>query len=141
MAVSTWIYSTLYQGFAARVAAAVTIVGTIKLIPLINFLNSSQNQLRPKSQWHHAIFRHRLPKSNPSIGLLQPLGDARHRFTHFVSRTRVGKTDELAAMNGIEIDAGGRCDMGLFQHRAGEFETVIGEIRNIGVKVKRAIRR
>ena len=44
-------------------------------------------------------------------------------------------------MNRVEIDARRRRDMGLFQHFACEFEAVGGEVRNIGIKIERAVGR
>jgi len=56
--------------------------------------------------------------------LSEPPRDPRHRFAHFLGRTRVGKTDELMAVNRIEVDAGGGRDARLFQHLLGKLETV-----------------
>ena len=44
-------------------------------------------------------------------------------------------------MHRIEIDAGGRGNAGFLQHAGGEGVTVIGEARNVGVKIKRAVDR
>ena len=73
--------------------------------------------------------------------LSQPPRDARYRFTHLVSRARVGEANEAAAVDRIEIDARRRRHMLLLQHAAGKFETVGGKIRNIGVEVKGTVRR
>ena len=48
---------------------------------------------------------------------------------------------KATAVERIEIDAGRRRDMGLFQHPAGEFETVGGELRDVGIEIERAIGR
>src|SRR6266851_8354562 len=71
--------------------------------------------------------------------LSEPPRDTRHGLAHFVGRTRIGKANELMAMNRIEVDAGGRRDVRLFQHLFGKLETVGGELRDIGVEVKRAV--
>src|SRR4029450_5663783 len=73
--------------------------------------------------------------------LSKPARDARHRFAHLVSRARVGEANEAAAVNRIEIDAPRRPPTRLPQHWAGQFETVGGKIRNIGVEVEGAVRR
>jgi len=41
----------------------------------------------------------------------------------------------------VEIDAGGRSNAGLREHAGGEGVTVVGEARNVGVKIKRAVDR
>ena len=53
----------------------------------------------------------------------------------------VGKAHEGPAVDRIEIDARRCRDMGLFEHAAGEFKTVRGEIGNIGIEVERAVGR
>src|SRR4030095_10277223 len=73
--------------------------------------------------------------------LSKPARDARHRFPHLVSRARVGEANEAAAVDRIEIDARCRRHMRLLPHAAGQFETVSGKIRNIGVEVEGAVRR
>src|SRR6187399_2721456 len=75
------------------------------------------------------------------LTLSQPPRDARHRFTHLVGRARVGEANEAAAVDRIEIDARGCRYMRLLQHAAGKFETVGGEIRDIGIEVEGAVRR
>src|SRR5258705_9071400 len=73
------------------------------------------------------------------IALAKPPRDPRHSLTHLVGRAGVGETNEGAAMDRIEVDARRCRDMRLLQHAAGKFETVRGEIGNIGVEVERAI--
>src|SRR6478736_7230144 len=73
--------------------------------------------------------------------LTEPARDARYRFTHLVGRARVGEANETAAVDRIEIDARRRRHMRLLQHAAGKFETIGGEIRDIGIEVEGAIRR
>ena len=71
----------------------------------------------------------------------QPARDARDRLAHVVGRARIGKADEGAAMDRIEIDAGGCRDMRLLQHLIGKGKAVGSKIRHIGIEVERAIRR
>src|SRR5947209_11733355 len=77
--------------------------------------------------------------TNSSARLAEPTGDARNCLAHLFERTRVGKADEPAAVDRIEIDSWGGRDVRLFQHTLGKFETVGREGRNIGIQVKRAI--
>src|SRR5258707_12298814 len=74
-------------------------------------------------------------------GLCKPARNARHGFAHLVGRARIGEANETAAVDRIEIDARGGRDVGLFQHPAGELETVGGEVRDIGIEIERAVRR
>ena len=37
--------------------------------------------------------------------LAEPARDPRHRFPHLIGRTRIGKADEGAAVDRVEIDA------------------------------------
>src|SRR5437667_12104478 len=73
--------------------------------------------------------------------LAEPARNPYHRLPHLLGGTRIAEADERAAMDRIEIDAGGGCDTGLFQHRLGELKTVGGKIGYVGVEVKCAIRR
>jgi hypothetical protein len=73
--------------------------------------------------------------------LSEPARDARHRFAHVVGRARVGKANEGAAVDRIEIDARRRRDMRLLQHPLGEIETVGGEFRDVGIEIERAVGR
>ena len=50
------------------------------------------------------------------------------------------KLNQAAVMR-IEVDAGGRRNPRLLQHPAREIETVIGELRHIGVEIERAVDR
>src|ERR1700712_1074747 len=81
----------------------------------------------------------RSPKMHRGLALSKPLRDARDGVAHFRSRTRIGKTDERTAVNRIEIDAGGCGNVRLFQHLLRKLETVGGEIRDVGVEIKRAV--
>ena len=60
----------------------------------------------------------------PDRKLSQPFRDARDGFAHLVGGTRVGKANELTAVNRVEIDPGGSRDARLFQHLAGKGKTV-----------------
>src|SRR5690349_24683255 len=71
----------------------------------------------------------------------EPPGDTRNRLAHLIGRSRVAKTDELAAMNRIEVDARRCGDARLFQHLLGKLEAVGGEGGDIGVEVERAVGR
>src|SRR5665213_4433388 len=69
-------------------------------------------------------------------GLSEPARDPRHRFAHVLGRTRVGKADEPAAVDRVEVDAGRCRDMGLLQHSLREFVTVLGEGGNVGIEIE-----
>src|ERR1700712_1784895 len=71
--------------------------------------------------------------------LSEPARDARNGLAHLVGRARVGKPDEAAAVNRIEVDAGSSGDMCLFQHLRGKCEAVGGEFRDVGVQIKGAV--
>src|SRR5579862_7258684 len=81
------------------------------------------------------------PLHQPAVwaASLQPLADTLDRFTHFLRRPRIGKADELPPVNGIEVDPRSSGDIRLFQHFAGEFEAVGCEVRNVGIKIERAV--
>src|SRR5207302_5374795 len=91
----------------------------------------SQDQLAPRSQWRRRFFRPETRRCYRSdlagLALSEPPRDTRHRLAHFLGRTRIGKANELMAMNRIEVDAGRRRDMRLFQHLFGKLITVGGE--------------
>src|SRR5690242_11852205 len=71
---------------------------------------------------------------------LQPACDPLHRIAHGVGRSRIGEADERTAMDRIEIDAGGRGHMRLFQHLLREGKAVGGELRHVGIEIERAVR-
>src|ERR1700676_4572719 len=71
--------------------------------------------------------------------LAKPPRDAGNRLAHFLARTGVAKAKELAAVNRIEGDAGGRRDARLLQHLFGKLETVGGELRDVRVEVECAV--
>src|SRR4051794_4128040 len=77
--------------------------------------------------------------ANWRIGLPEPPRDALHGFAHVIGGARIGEANELTAMSRIEIDAGGRRNMRFLQHLLGEFKAVGGELRDVGIKVKRAV--
>src|ERR1700712_1056709 len=72
-------------------------------------------------------------------GLPEPARDPGDGLAHVVGRTRVGKANELAAMERIEVDARGGRDMRLLKHLLGKFETVGCEARDIGIQIERAV--
>src|SRR5689334_1432785 len=86
--------------------------------------------LLAKSNWGHkvnavAAFFSRLTASGRT--LRQPSRDPRDRFAHVIGRARVAEANVAMSMDRVEVDAGRRCDVRLFQHLFGEVETVGSE--------------
>src|ERR1700692_1349980 len=63
-----------------------------------------------------------------SLALPEPARDPLNRLAHVVGRTRIGKADEVAAVERIEVDAGGCGDVGLLQHLPGKVVAVGREV-------------
>src|SRR5215470_2359730 len=72
---------------------------------------------------------------------LEPVCQPLHRLVHLCRRTRVAETDEMSALERIEIDAGRRRHVRLRQHAPGEFEAVVAEARDVGIEIKGAVDR
>src|SRR4051812_30207697 len=73
--------------------------------------------------------------------LVQPGADALDRLPHIRGRAGVAEAHEMPAVDRIEIDAGRRRHMGILEQPLGEIETVVRELRNVGVEIERAIDR
>ena len=73
--------------------------------------------------------------------LVQPGADALDRLLHIGGRAGVAEAHEMPAVDRIEIDAGRRRHMRLLQQPLGEIEAVVGESRDVGVEIERAVDR
>src|SRR5712672_1644554 len=71
----------------------------------------------------------------------QPAPDPLHGVLRFGARARIAQADELAAMHGVEIEAGGHRHMRLGQHALRKIMAVGGEARDVGIEVEGAVRR
>src|SRR5437667_7028389 len=111
MAMSTSIYSTLSQGFAAGAGAAVWLVVAMMSPPLWQFADlsaaslrtivppdHSQDQFARRCQWRRHLSA---VKSSAacwlglrSFALSEPPRHPRNRFAHFVGRAGIGKANE-----------------------------------------------
>src|SRR6266508_189892 len=70
---------------------------------------------------------------------LEPVRQPLDRFVHVRRCTRIAETDEMSALERIEIDARRRRHMRLRQHALGEFEAVVAEARDVGIEIEGAI--
>src|ERR1700689_4358142 len=73
------------------------------------------------------------------LTLSLPSAQPRCRRFDIRGRTREREANRAVPTGTVEIEAGGDGDTGLVQHPAAEFQAVIGQRRDIGVKIKGTI--
>src|SRR5262249_36637591 len=75
----------------------------------------------------------------PLLPSRQPPPDPFDRGARVVARARVTEADELVPVDRIEIDARRRRHVRLAQHALRKIVAVVGEARDVGVEIERAV--